>query len=195
MNFESNKNLSAIGALLMFIGPLATSFVSAAGILGLLGLILHLVGLKGLADHYKEQGIFNNALYSVLSLVVGVVIAVVAMVAMGTHVLLDTVSNLAGLSAGGAALDFTSIVTDLGGLISTLIVGVAIIYIVSIASAFLFRKAVNQLSEKSGTGILSTAGTLMLVGGVLSIILIGFILIFVSYILLIIGLFQLKEKA
>ena len=76
MTFESSKNLSAIGALLLVIGA-ALGFVwSFSGILSLIGIILLLIGLKGLANFYKEEGIFNNALYSIIIAIVGCVVGI-----------------------------------------------------------------------------------------------------------------------
>ena len=84
MNFETSKNLSAVGSLLLVIGFLG-ALVPYAGILSLIGLILVLIGLKGLANFYNEQGIFNNALYAIIIGIVGAVVAVayVAISAVG----------------------------------------------------------------------------------------------------------------
>ena len=75
MTFDTSKNLSSIGALLMVIAALGIA-IPYLGLVGLIGLILLLIGLKGLADFYNEQGIFSNALYSVIIAIVGGVVAV-----------------------------------------------------------------------------------------------------------------------
>ena len=61
MTLESNKTLGGVGALLMVISPLS-GFVAGvfSSVLGLVGIILVLIAMKGLADHYSEGGIFNN---------------------------------------------------------------------------------------------------------------------------------------
>ncbi len=59
MTLESSKNLGGIGALLIVIGTIGSA-VPYAGILSLIGVILLLIGLKGLANFYKEEDIFNN---------------------------------------------------------------------------------------------------------------------------------------
>ena len=46
-------------------------FGTYTAVLGLVGLILVMVALKGLADHYGEKGTFNNALYGVILAIVG----------------------------------------------------------------------------------------------------------------------------
>ena len=79
MTLESNKTLGGIGAILMVIFPFA-SFISDAFsyVLGLVGLILVLIAMKGLAVHYNEGGIFNNTLYGVILTIIGGVVFVVA---------------------------------------------------------------------------------------------------------------------
>ena len=76
MNFEASKNLGGVGAILMFIGFIIPAATGGLGLLlSLVGLILVLVGLKGMADYYNDQGIFNNFLYGTIAGVAGVVVA------------------------------------------------------------------------------------------------------------------------
>ena len=97
MTFESSKTLSAVGTLLLVIGFLG-SIVPYAGILSLIGLILLLVGLKGLANSYNEQGIFNNALYSIIIAIVGAIVAVVTVVISAVSALASIGIDLANIS-------------------------------------------------------------------------------------------------
>ncbi|MBN1245190.1 DUF996 domain-containing protein, partial [Candidatus Bathyarchaeota archaeon] len=69
MNFETSKNLGGVGAILMFIGVLP--LFAYSGVISLVGLILTLIAVKGLADYYSEAGIFNNALYAVITAIAG----------------------------------------------------------------------------------------------------------------------------
>ncbi len=59
MTLESSKNLGGIGAILLIVGSLAGAASLFAGALSLVGLILVLIGLKGMADHFKEPGILS----------------------------------------------------------------------------------------------------------------------------------------
>jgi uncharacterized membrane protein len=59
MEFEASRILSAVGAVLLAAG----SFISG---LGIVGVILLLVGLKGLADAYRDESIFKNAIYALI---------------------------------------------------------------------------------------------------------------------------------
>jgi uncharacterized membrane protein len=199
MTFESSKMLSAVGALLMVIGTLG-SVVPYAGILSVIGIILLLIGLKGLANFYNEQGIFNNALYSIITCIVGVVVAVAAVV-------ISAVSALASLGIDLATIeDWATLGTDLGAiftdfgnfgaiwtLISALIVGLLILFVTVILAMYFFRKSMNQLSSKTGVGLFGTAGLLMLTGAVLSIILVGLLLIWIGYILATVAFFKMKK--
>lgn len=90
-NFESNKNLGGIGAILMFIGIFP--YISTFGLIELVGAILVLVAMKGFADYYREAGIFNNALYAIISAIVGAG----AFVAIAFLAFVDFFSELASI--------------------------------------------------------------------------------------------------
>ncbi len=81
MELESAKNIGGVGAILLVIGSLAIFANSYGGLLSLAGIILVLIGLKGMADNYKEGGIINNALYSVVTAIVGGVVSIGVLVA------------------------------------------------------------------------------------------------------------------
>ena len=55
MSLESNKTLGGVGSIFL-----------AIPFLNLVGIILVLVAMNGLADYYEEEGIFKNALYGLL---------------------------------------------------------------------------------------------------------------------------------
>ena len=199
MNFDTSKNLSAVGSLLLVIGFLGT-LVPYAGILSLIGLILVLIGLKGLANFYNEQGIFNNALYAIIIGIVGAVVAV-------AYVAISAVGALADLGIDLATMDdwanigpelstiFTDI-TDLSPiftLLGALLVGVIIIFVVAIIAMYFLRRSMNNLSAKSGAGLFGTAGLLMLIGAVLTIVGIGVIIIWIGLILATVAFFQMRQ--
>lgn len=199
MDFGTSKNLSAIGTLLMVIGVIP--LIPYGGILALIGLILLLIGIKGLANYYNEQGIFSNVLYSIIIAIVGGVVAVVAVVTSALSALADIGIDLATLedwaNAGTEIGNIFTDVTDLSafmGLIGAVLVGLVILFVVLIISMYFNRKSMNQLSEKSGIGLFGTAGLLMLIGAVLSIIVIGFVIIWIGLILAMVGFFQLRQE-
>ena len=198
MSFESSKNLSAVGTLLMVIGSLG-AVVPYAGFLSLLGVILLLIGLKGLANFYNEQGIFNNVLYSIITCIVGVVVAVGAVVISAVSALADLGIDIANINDWATlGTDLEAIFTDFSdfgaiwSLISALIVGLIILFVTVIISMYFFRKSMDQLSTKSGIGLFGTAGLLMLIGAVIPVI--GLLLIWIGDILATVAFFQMKKE-
>jgi len=197
MTFESSKNLSAIGSLLIVIGAVTGFATSFSGILSLVGIILLLIGLKGLADHYKEEGIFKNALYSIITAVVGCVVGIGIIAATAVAALADIGIEWANIEDWGnigtdvgtvfTDLDFSAIATLLGAIL----VGVLILFVVMIVAMYFLRKSMNQLSAKSGIGLFGTAGILMLIGAVIPIV--GYLLIWIGFILATVEFFQMNE--
>jgi uncharacterized membrane protein len=203
MNFDTAKNLGGVGALLLFVGAILF-FVHPfiGGFTEFVGLILVLVALYGLSEHYKESGIFSNALFSVVAGVVGaVLVAVVAFfVLLSSFVdLLQKIfpgwngtnwSALSGMTPETANLN----PSDVLPLLLSLAVIWIVVWMFAIAVTFLFRKSLKSLAAKSGTGLFSTAGLLMLIGGVLMVVFIGLLLIWVGFLLLAIAFFQMKKQ-
>ncbi len=203
MTFETSKNLGGIGALLVVIGGLAIFGFPYAGLIALIGIILVLAGLNGLANHYQEKGIFNNALYGFILEIVGGIVAAGTVVAtilawIGTAVLpaglnwQDPASWQAWATANAgnpsAFLDVFS------GLIVGAVIALVLLFIFIVVSAIFYRKSFSTLGGKSGVGMFGTAGLLLLIGAILTIVLIGFVLMWIAFILLIVAFFSLKEQ-
>ena len=198
MTFESSKNLSAVGSLLIVIGAVSGFATSFSGILSLVGIILLLIGLKGLAEHYKEEGIFKNALYSVITAVVGCVVGIGIIATTAVAALADIGIEWANIEDWGnigtdvgtvfTDLDFSAIVTLLGAIL----VGVIILFVVMIIAMYFLRKSMNQLSTKSGVGLFGTAGILMLIGAVIPVV--GYLLIWIGFILATVAFLQMKKE-
>jgi uncharacterized membrane protein len=200
MTLESSKNLSGVGAILIVIGFFGT-LVPYAGILELIGLILLLIGLKGLADYYHEGGIFNNALYALIIAIVGVVVAVATILVTAVAALLSLGIDLANVSDWSTfGTDLASRLTDLSNmsalwtLIGAVIAGLIILFVVAIVAVIFFRRSLTTLSAKTGVGMFATAGILMLIGAVLTIIVIGIIIIWIAWILVAVAFFQIRAQ-
>lgn len=199
MSFETSKNLSAVGSLLLVIGFLG-SVVPYAGILSLIGLILVLIGLKGLANFYNEQGIFNNALYAIIIGVVGAIVAVAAVAISAVTALADLGIDLANMGDwANIGPELSTIFTDISDLspiftlLGALLVGVIILFVVAIIAMYFLRRSMNELSAKSGVGLFGTAGLLMLIGAVLTIVVIGVLIIWIGLILATVAFFQMRQ--
>jgi uncharacterized membrane protein len=198
MTLESSKNLSAVGSLLIVIGAAAGFVVSFSGIVSLIGIIMLLIGLKGLANYYKEEGIFNNALYSIIIAIVGCVVSIGIIAASAVTALADLGIDWANIE------DWANIGTDVGTvftdfdfstiatLLGAILVGVLILFVVMILAMYFLRKSMNQLSTKSGIGLFGTAGILVLIGAVIPVI--GLLIIWIGFILATVAFFQMKKE-
>ena len=198
MTFESSKYLSAVGALLIVIGAVAGFVISFSGILSLVGILLVLIGVKGLANFYKEQGIFNNTLYSMITIVVGCVVSIGVIAASAVAALADLGINWANIEDWvNIGTDVANVFTDfdlsvIGALLGALLIGLVILWVAFIISMYFLRKSMNQLSEKSGVGLFGTAGLLVLIGAVIPVI--GLLLIWIGFILATAAFFQMKKE-
>ena len=191
MTFESSKNLSAVGALLIVIGAVASLVLSLLGILSLIGIILVLIGVKGLANFYKEQGMFSNTLYSVIIIVVGCVVGVGVIAASTAAALADLGVNWANIGTDVATVFTDFYLSAMAALFGALLVGLVIFWVALIISMYFLRKSMNQLSSKSGVGLFGTAGLLVLIGAVIPVI--GFLLIWIGFILATAAFFQMRK--
>jgi uncharacterized membrane protein len=204
MTFESSKILGGVGAILLFISVALFRQPLLLGVIALVGFILVLVALHDLAGYYKENGIFDSALYGFIAAIVGVVAAASAAiyVIFYTSTLTDFLhkiypswngswSSLSGLPPPSPSSITPSIVAPvLGAMFSVL----AILWIFLVISAFLNRRSLNMLSAKANVGLFSTAGLLLLIGAVLTIVVIGLVLMWIAVLLIAIAFFQMKPQ-
>jgi len=204
MTLETNKILGGLGAILLFISALPLS--SFMGVLGIVGAVLILVSLYGLAGYYKEPKIFRNALYGIIVGIVGIVGIVIAAIVIfvlfwaSTETLIYQMypnwdgnpSSLSGFVPDASAIqnmDINTIFALLVGFIGIL----TIIWISAIIASIFIRRSLGHLSDKSSVGLFRTAGLLFLIGACLTIVLIGIILMWIAVLLLAIGFLQLKS--
>jgi uncharacterized membrane protein len=200
MTLDSNRILGGIGAILLFIGLIPYGEPST-GIIALVGLILLLVALYGLANYYKESGIFNNSIYGIIAAIVGAVIAgVVVVVSVLTNLknFLYQIypgwngdwSKLSGMTPTTSNITWSAVQPLLEGLILALVV----LWIFIIFATFFARRSLKTLSAKASVGLFSTAGQLLFIGAFLTIILVGFLLMWIAVLLIAIAFFQIKPQ-
>jgi len=163
MGLESKKSLGGIGAILL-----------AIPFLNLIGIILVLIAMNGLAEYYNDDDIFKNALY-------GFIFGIVSVIALVAVILLFVF--------GYAAT--TTFVTPFAGF-GLIIITFIILYVFSIIAAIFYKKSFDKLSKKSGEQIFTTAGIILLIGAVIPVI--GELLKFIAWILAAVGFFNLKES-
>jgi len=197
MTLESSKNLGGVGALLMVIGSLGFLGVYT-GILSLIGFILVLIALNGLANYYHERGIFNYALYGILSAIVGVVVFIAIVITAAVGFLSAIGIDLANLTDWTvfSQIDWQSVVTlnALWPFLTVVVLGFVVLFVFVVVSAFFIRRSLNLTAAKTGVGMFGTAGLIWLIGGVLTIIVIGLFLIWIAMILLIVAFFSIRAQ-
>jgi uncharacterized membrane protein len=195
MTLESSKTIGGIGAILLFIGVIP--FVQYTWVVGIVGLILVLVALRGLSNHYQERGIFGNAIYGVAVAVVGAIIVGVLAFAVVLSNLRDLITQIYPGWNGdwstlqGVTPNTTNIVpSDIFPLIGGLLVVLVIAWVVIIIAAFFIYRSLKQISNKSNVGLFGTAGLILLIGAIIPVF--GLILMWISALILAIAFFTLK---
>lgn len=203
MTLDSSKTLGGVGAILLFIGVIAFFAYPFLAILGLIGIILVLVALHDLANNYKEGGIFNNALFSFIAGIVGIVTTGITFVYLFfyTSVITDFLykiypgwngdwSTLSGLTPNTSNI----IVSDAAPILGSFLLVLVVLWIFSIIAAFFARRSLKVLSAKASVGLFSTAALLLLIGAFLAIAFIGFILMWIAVLLIAVAFFQIKPQ-
>jgi uncharacterized membrane protein len=194
VTIETSKNLGGVGAILLFIGVIPWTW-PYGWILVLVGLILALIGFKGLADYYNEAGVFNNALYAVIIGIVGVgvFIGVVVIAAFGllAELGLDA-SNVADWSSSMSQLDLQGMSSTIWGFAAQILLAAVILWVCLIVAAVLLRKSLGIVSTKSGVGMFGTTALLILIGAVIPLI--GLLLIWIGLILLAVAFFSIRPQ-
>ena len=201
LQFESGKNLAGIGTILIFISFLTTSLTPplSSSLITIIGLILMLVGVKSLADHYREAGIFNNMLYGTVVGIAGVVVS--GAVAIG--MLINSLSSflykifpgwngdwttLSQMTPDTTNLTFSDIIPFLTAALAVFV----ILFISTVVVAWFYRRSLSYLRDKSGMGLFGTAGTILLAGAVLTIVIIGYFIIWIDLLLIAVAFLQLR---
>jgi uncharacterized membrane protein len=204
MTLETSKILGGIGAILLFIGIIP--LLSYYGIIEIIGAILIIVGLYGIAGHFKEPTIFKNALIALIAGIVGIAVAgaiVLTVVLANLKTFITQLypswngdwSTLQGMTPDTSAItDPNTILQALGPIFVDFIIVAVILWICAIIGAFFLRLSLKQVSVKSNVGLFGTAGLLLLIGAFLSIIVIGLVLMWIAALLLAIAFFQLKTE-
>jgi len=164
---ESSKTMAGVGSILLIL-----SIVPYAGaVLGIIGAVLLLIGIKGLASYYQDNEIYQNALMGIVFLIIAVIVVAVAVF--------------------GAIILFISII-GIGFGILVLVLGLVVAFVFYLLAAMRLRKTFNALEQKSGEHSFATAGTLLWWGAILTIIFVGTILIFIAWIFATIAFFSMK---
>ena len=161
--------MSAIGALLLFL-----SFLPGVGIIGI---ILLLIGMKGLSEYYRDESIYRHALR-------GLMFGIIGIIAVSAFSLIIFLGGLAAVPFVGPAVVIGSILL--------IIVILVVAFVFYLLMAMNFRRAFDILAVRSGEQNFRTAGTLLFWGAVLTIIAVGLVLIWIAWIILAIAFFSMR---
>jgi uncharacterized membrane protein len=182
VNFEYAKTLAGEGSLLLLL-----SLVPYAGwILGIIGVVLLLRGMRELTNYYQDEKIYKDTLTGVKFYIVAIVAAAVAIAAMVVGV--GTATNFNFTS--------TNFVLTVGFGIGLLAFfgGLVIAFIFYVLATTHLRKTLNALAQKSGEASFTTAANLLWWGAIFTIIVVGLLFIFIAWIFATIGFFTMKSR-
>jgi uncharacterized membrane protein len=175
--------LGGIGSILTLL-LFAPNYSGA--VLVIIGWILTIIAVKDISDAVKDRSIFTNAIISVVLAIVGVVIFAIVVAA--------TILGFIGLGNLSPMTPPTITNSNIVALITGIIAGLVVLWILGIVSAFFLRKSYTAISAKVNVGLFGTGALLYFIGAILTIILVGFILIFIAQILFIIAFFSLPDN-
>ena len=181
VNFGDSRTLAAEGAILLLLG-----LVPYVGwILGIIGVVLFLRGMKGLSEYYQDDNIYQNSWTGVKFYIVALIAAGVAVTA-----LVLGVASATGFTFTGDFL-FTA---GFGVGLAAFLGGIIVAFVFYVLAASHLKRTFNTLAEKTGESSLTTAGTLLWVGSILTIIVVGLLLILIGWIFATIGLFSMRPR-
>jgi uncharacterized membrane protein len=173
-SFEYSKTLAIEGSILLLLG-----LVPYVGwVLGIIGVILLLRGMKEFANYYQDNEIYQNSLTGVKYYIV----ALIALAAAGAGFVVGFV--FVGLEAG---VRIGSVIGIMIGVVSLIIA-----FVFYVLAATHLRKTFNTLAQNSGEHSFTTAGTMLWLGSILTIIGIGVLLIFIAWLFVILGFSTMK---
>lgn len=178
MALETNKKLCGIGSILIAIGFLVP-------FLGLIGIILLLIGLKGLSNDYNSPSIFQNALYGFIFGIISIIILSITMITI-FFVRMSTIISMNGMIMGPFRMFGIELILALLLLIIT--------FVLFLLSAIFYKRSFDIIAEKSGEKLFNTIGILLIIGSVLIILLVGYIILIATWIIAAIAFFSIRSS-
>lgn len=179
VNFEYSKTLAIEGSVMLLL-----SLIPYVGwVLGIIGVVLLLRGMKEFSGYYQDEKIYQNALTGVKFYIIAILAAAVAIVGLTIGV----------WSATGFTADFV-LTAGFGVGVVAFLVGLVVAFVFYVLAASHLKRTFYTLAEKSGEDSFRTAATLLWIGSILTIIGIGLLLILVAWIFATIGFFTMKSR-
>lgn len=178
-SFQYSKTLAMEGSILLI--PGVVPYVG--WVLGIVGIILLMRGIKEFANYYSDNQIYENALTGVKYYIVALIAAAVAITSI----------VIGAASATGFTFKEPFVFTAgfAVGLI-VFLVGLVIAFVFFILASTHLRKTFDTLAAKSGEHSFTTAGSLLWWGSILTIVGVGLILILFAWIFAVFGFFTMR---
>ncbi len=170
------KLLGGIGSILTLLGG-----VPNLGAAALVGYVLILIAVKYISDITGDKKIFDNMLISVIALIAGLVIAIIAIIGA----VFSTIFV--------APHTFTPETIRPGTIILSIIMPLFVVWLALTLGAYYLKKAYDQIAAYTGVDMFKTAGLLYLIGAATSIVIIGLLILLVANILQTIAFFTLPD--
>ena len=180
MTVESNRIMGGIGAALIVVTAISPIFMLPAlfstyptvastlspfsallGLTGLMGIILFMVAMKRFTGNYKTSGIFDNALYGILSPIVVNVIACFVIVA----VIFMNFSNIM------TSFNLVPTPINIQSILGYVVPVMPVFSLSNVVQALFMTRAFNLLAAKSETPSFKTAGSALITSSLLMLIL------------------------
>jgi uncharacterized membrane protein len=181
VNFGDSRTLAAEGAILLLLG-----MVPYVGwILGIIGVVLLLKGMKELSNYYQDETIYQNSWTGVKFYIVALIAAGVAVTA-----LVIGIASATGFTFTG---DFL-LTAGFGVGLAAFLGGIIVAFVFYILATYNLKKTFDTLAKNTGETSLATAGTLLWIGSILTIIVVGLLLILIGWIFATIGLFSMRPR-
>jgi uncharacterized membrane protein len=185
-DFDTGRTLGLVGSILVLVAIIFSFIIGFLGfLLQLVGLILILISLHTFSNIYGERIIFRDAFLSVL-IVYGVSLA--ALIFLFILVGFTIVTSARPIPPGRVEDFFGAQIT--ASIILWAFIAILAILVALVVSAYLWYRALNTLSLRSGEKFFRWAGLTylafavsLIVGVVTAVILIGILVIFIGILL------------
>ncbi len=180
------KSLGIVGSIFV----LLTAVPSVGALLGIIGFVLMLVAIRDISRIVSDKSIFSNMLVAVGLAIAGIVV--------GALVVVGSVLRFVGLNSLSMGPNFNPSTVPTGdwvGLMGSVILGLAVVWVMLLVSAVYVRRTYRSMSTKLSVGMFETAGLMYLIGAATTIILVGFLLLLVAQILVVVAFFSIQENA
>ncbi len=168
-SFEYSKTLAIEGSILMTLSPVP--FVG--WVLGIIGIVLLLRGLKELSLYYQDSSIYSESL-------TGVKYYIVALIAIAV--------------AGSVfAVTYITIIRSLY-LLAIPVAGLVVAFIFYVLAARHLKHTLETLAKRSGEHSFELSAMFLWIGAITTIIGVGVLLILVAWIFAVIGFFTMRAQ-